>query len=523
MAVSRQAGIAKRNAAPLKQAVKMLPGVKLPAKNFGVPRYMGTANQMFAIPLMEKMSNLQSKDTLKDYQQRVVDKLYDADNKHGLIAYHSTGSGKTFTALSAVNKALQDKNDKALWIAPASLTANFGKEKNKHGLEFSGKVDVYSYEKARNLADTLKNEKYKLVVLDEAHKLRNSSAKVVNKLQPVLNNADKVLMLTGTASYNQPVDTLNLIHILDKNVKAPTTVKDFSEEYVEPDTWKLKAGKKKELRELLRKYVDLYETPKDSKDFPEINRKVITTEMSPLQTDAYRYVEKSLPALYRFKIRHNLPMSLKESANLNAFTTGVRQVSTSPTRHQINAKPEDSAKLMEAANHMAEMAGNDKNFRGIAYSNYLEAGLDPYASLLKDKGLDPVVFTGKLNAAKKKELVDFYNKPGGKKVLLLSSSGAEGLDLKNTRLIQILDPHFNRSKIQQVEGRGARYHSHIDLPEKDRNVLIEEYHSTLPKTLLQKIFFRKPDTSIDTYLAGLSNKKENLINEMKGLIKDDDA
>ena len=467
-------------------------------------------------------SSHSSKDTLKDYQQRVVDKLYSDDKKHGLIAYHSTGSGKTFTALSAVNKALQNSDDKALWIAPASLTANFGKEKNKHGLEFAGKVDVYSYEKARNLADDLKNQKYKLVVLDEAHKLRNSSAKVVNKLKPVLDNANKVLMLTGTASYNQPVDTLNLIHILDKDVKAPTTVKEFSEEYVEPETWKLKKNKKEQLHKILSKYVDLYETPKDSKDFPSITRKVITTEMTPAQTDAYRYVEKSLPALYRFKIRHNLPVTLRESANLNAFTTGVRQVSTSPTRHQTNTKPSDSAKLVAAANSLSEMAANNKDFRGIAYSNYLDAGLEPYAELLREKGFDPKVFTGKLNAAQKKEIVDYYNKPGGgKKVLLLSSSGAEGLDLKNTRLIQILDPHFNRSKIQQVEGRGARYHSHIDLPEKDRNVVIEEYHSTLPKTFWQKMFGRRSDTSIDTYLAGLSNKKENLITEMKGLIKDD--
>lgn len=35
------------------------------------------------------LSSHSSKDTLKDYQQRVIDKLYGADNPHGLIAYHS--------------------------------------------------------------------------------------------------------------------------------------------------------------------------------------------------------------------------------------------------------------------------------------------------------------------------------------------------------------------------------------------------------------------------------------------------
>ena len=469
------------------------------------------------------LSSRSSKDTLKDYQQRVLDKLYGEDSPHGLIAYHSTGSGKTFTGLSAINKALQNKNDKALWIAPASLTVNFDKEKAKHGMRFAGKVDVYSYEKARNLADKLQDKNYKLVVLDEAHKLRNPDASVVSRLKPVLNNADKVLMMTGTASYNQPVDTLNLIHLLDDKVKVPTTVKEFSNEYIDPDTWKLTRSGKSKLKGVLNKYIDLYETPKDSKDFPEIQRKIVKVEMTPEQKDAYRYLENDISPLMRWKIRHNLPIELQESASLNAFTAGVRQVSTSTMRHQTNAKPEDSAKLVEAAKHMNAMAAKNDNFRGIAYSNYLDAGIEPYAQLLKKKGLEPMVFTGKVSAKEKKRLVDDYNTPGGKKVLVLSSSGAEGLDLKNTRLIQILDPHFNRSKIQQVEGRGARYHSHIDLPEKDRNVLIEEYHSTLPKTFWQKLFNRKADTGIDEYLHGLSEKKENLVNEMKGLVRDHDA
>ena len=471
--------------------------------------------------LMASNNSNNNKDTLKDYQQKVLDKLYSADSPHGLIAYHSTGSGKTFTALSAIEKALQNKKDRALWIAPASLTNNFSKEKEKHKLKFKGGVDVYSYEKARNLAEQLGNKDYKLVVLDEAHKLRNANTKAVSQLKPILNKANKVLMLTGTASYNQPVDTLNLIHLLDKNVKAPESVKEFAAEYLEPETWKLRDDKKAQLGGLLKKYIDLYETPKDSKDFPEIIRKVIDTEMTPVQTDAYRYAEQSLPVTYRNKVRNNLPVSLSDVANLNAFSTGVRQISTSPTRHQTNAKPSDSAKLLEAAKHMEEMAGTNDNFRGIAYSNYLDAGINPYAELLREKGFNPLVFTGKVSAKEKKRLVDDYNAPGGKKVLLLSSSGGEGLDLKNTRLIQILDPHFNRSKIQQVEGRGARYHSHIDLPEKDRNVTIEEYHSTLPKRLWQKLLRRGPDTSIDTYLAGLSTKKENLVNEMKDLIRDD--
>ena len=455
-------------------------------------------------------------DQLKDYQQRVIDKLYAPDSPHGLIAYHSTGSGKTFTALSAIGRALKDKDDRALWIAPASLTTNFEKERVKHGLQFPGTVDVYSYEKARNKADELAKNRYRLVVLDEAHKLRNAGAAVTRKLKPVIGNSDKVLMLTGTAGYNHPSDMMELISLVDRDAEVPRTKKDFVNQYVDEERWAIKNRKK--LSKLLNRYVDVYETPKDSRDFPEIHRRVVNTAMSPRQVELYKYLEQKLPMHLRMKIRSNLPMTLQEATNLNAFATGIRQAADSISHHQTDADPMDSPKLQAAAENMLAAARRNRNFRGVAYSNFIDAGLLPYAEVLKKRGLKPIVFTGGLNAQQKKELVDEYNKPGGKKVLLLSSSGSEGLDLKGTRLLQILEPHFNRSKIQQVEGRGARYHSHIDLPEDQRNITIEEYHSQLPRSFWQKLRGKR-DVAIDEYLSGLAGKKQKLTDEMRGLVR----
>ncbi|OUO52008.1 hypothetical protein B5F76_08320 [Desulfovibrio sp. An276] len=455
-------------------------------------------------------------DALKDYQQRVIDKLYGKKSPRGVIAYHSTGSGKTYTALSALSKALQNKDDRALWIAPASLTTNFEKERVKHGLQYPGKVDVYSYEKARNLADKLKDTRYKLIVLDEAHKLRNSGTSLTSRLKPVLDNSDKVLMLTGTAGYNHPSDMMSLISLMDSDAKVPRDRKEFISNYVDDDKWKIK--NRPRLKNILDRYIDVYETPKDSADFPRIYRKVIDTEMSPHQVELYRYLENKIPSPLRKKVRNNLPMSLREATNLNAFSTGIRQASNSISHHQVNADPFDSEKLRVAADRMARAANKTDNFRGVAYSNFLDAGILPYEKILQKHGLKPIVFTGGLDAEQKKKLVADYNTPGGKKILLLSSSGSEGLDLKGTRLLQILEPHFNRSKIQQVEGRGARYHSHIDLPEDQRNITIEEYHSKLPPRMWQKLLNTR-DTSIDEYLAAISNMKQQLTDDMRGLAK----
>lgn len=55
-------------------------------------------------------------------------------------------------------------------------------------------------------------------------------------------------------------------------------------------------------------------------------------------------------------------------------------------------------------------------------------------------------------------------------LLLISTTGAEGLDLKNLRHIHIMEPYWNAGRPDQVIARGVRTNSHIALPEGERNV-----------------------------------------------------
>lgn len=58
------------------------------------------------------------------------------------------------------------------------------------------------------------------------------------------------------------------------------------------------------------------------------------------------------------------------------------------------------------------------------------------------------------------------------RVILASSAGGEGIDLKNIRQLHILEPHYNYSLLEQVIGRAIRTDSHIDLEENYRNCTI---------------------------------------------------
>ena len=65
------------------------------------------------------------------------------------------------------------------------------------------------------------------------------------------------------------------------------------------------------------------------------------------------------------------------------------------------------------------------------------------------------------------------------KVMMITSSGAEGINLKNTRFVHILEPYWHMVRINQVIGRARRICSHQDLPDEMRTVQVFLYMSTL--------------------------------------------
>jgi hypothetical protein len=93
--------------------------------------------------------------------------------------------------------------------------------------------------------------------------------------------------------------------------------------------------------------------------------------------------------------------------------------------------------------------------------------------------------TGDMPVAERQKIVDIYTDPAnahGEKilVLLITSTGAESLDLKNVRFVHILEPYWTYGRIQQVKFRGIRNDSHVALPPEEKNVKTFIYLATAP-------------------------------------------
>ena len=100
------------------------------------------------------------------------------------------------------------------------------------------------------------------------------------------------------------------------------------------------------------------------------------------------------------------------------------------------------------------------------------------ASSIKSNGLKYALITGNQAISSNNDieinaLRSDKNMDGSRcKVVIISKSGSEGVDLKNIRQIHVMDPWYNMSAIEQIIGRGVRTCSHKKLPFNQRNVQI---------------------------------------------------
>lgn len=463
---------------------------------------------------------------LQPHQQRVVDRL-SQDDQPGLVAIHGLGSGKTLTSIAAADALGRSTHA----IVPASLQANYQKELAKHQAEVTPSVSTLQGVTRRG---SLPSTDEDFLIVDEAHRLREPGTKAYQTVRDI--PAAKRLLLTASPTYNRPSDIAALVNVAAGQRVLPADQRGFEERYVgeqrvdpgfmarvfrgiQPGSRPVLKNQK-ELGGILQKWTDYHENPTDTADFPTRLDETIEVPMSDPQQDVYKTITGKAPAWIQYKIRKGLPPSKAESKDLNAFLTGARQAQLSPGVFQQGGAPEGSATKQQAAfdRFKAQLDANPQH-RAVVYSNYLDAGLSPYRQLLDKNQIPYAAFTGDMKDRERAQAVKDYNE-GKLRALLVSSAGGEGLDLKGTRQMQILEPHFNQEKLKQVIGRGIRYQSHAELPEDQRQVAVEQYLSTMPKrTGLKKFFLGDADTTADQYLHQMSQDKEQLNQQVHALLR----
>jgi SNF2 family DNA or RNA helicase len=118
------------------------------------------------------------------------------------------------------------------------------------------------------------------------------------------------------------------------------------------------------------------------------------------------------------------------------------------------------------------------------------------------------------------------------KVLMITSSGSEGINLKNTRYVHIMEPYWNPVRTEQVIGRARRICSHKDLPMELQTVEVFIYLMTFTKKQIDDeasinlknndLSKREPKVPLtsDETLYEISSIKEELSSQLTKAIKE---
>ncbi|MZD56575.1 SNF2-related protein [Streptomyces sp. SID5606] len=147
--------------------------------------------------------------------------------RKGVLIADEVGLGKTFVAGELIHEAVFDRRQKVLIIAPATLRdatwRPFLREKNLRAEVLSYEELVADIEDAGSRTARLQDlDEYAMVVVDEAHALRNSKTKRADALRQVLSGPvpKDLVLLTATPVNNSLEDLYNLIAYFTPNDAA---------------------------------------------------------------------------------------------------------------------------------------------------------------------------------------------------------------------------------------------------------------------------------------------------------------
>lgn len=424
---------------------------------------------------------------------------YLISNLKSAIAFHGVGTGKTLTAVACSRFYLQlfPKN-KVIFISPPSILYNFIKSLAFYGIDpRDTRYIFFTYDKWYRSKTTAENA---MLIVDEAHNFRteikwttsfDSNGKEITSVtqnkkgESLLTRggklAHKTLLLTATPFVNKTYDIENLLAISE------------GRDPLDPENFGNLISNTQMRYDYFKYRISHYERSFESSDFPE-RREV--------------FIPLVVPKADESKIRAS-------TGKNNPFYIFTRQNST--TTDDIKIK------------YIMDDINNNKNSKFVIYTTFEETGYIPLQQALSKAKVPFSSITGKDSLNKKAKAIEqfneFYNKSyihDTVRVIIITRAGAEGVDLKETTTIYVMDGQWNDALYEQIVARAIRYRSHHSLPKKLQYVNVKKLFLCYQneKDILDKINSNKKIDFI-SILNSILETRESLKKNSKIMNKKD--
>ncbi len=384
------------------------------------------------------------------------------------------GLGKTIEACIIIKEFLTTGlAKKVLILAPPSLLPQWKDElASKFNLDFINQqndsrfVDVFSHdlllmshasasypEKAKALQEVF----WDLVIVDEAHSMKNSATK---KHQLVKNLSKRhLLLLSATPIQNNLEELYNMVELLHPGHLG--TWKQFEEKYaLGKNARSINPAYKNELQTILSQLI-IRTTRKEVRKYIKFTDRIPHTnilESSEKESQLYNAITDIIRDLYQSN--HN-SLALMTYQRLASSSTDTSKRALYKMKMNKVIGPERYDELVSLANSIP----NDSKFIDIL--NHIEkdsskfliftefyATQDYIARNLEERGFSVTLFNGKLSPDEKYEAVrQFKNKS---QIMISTGAGGEGQNFQFCHNIVNYDLPWNPMRVEQRIGRVHR-------------------------------------------------------------------
>ena len=370
--------------------------------------------------------------TLRRYQEWGV--RYILHQKKVLLG-DEMGLGKTVQAIAAMVSLSNTGETHFMVVCPASVVTNWCREIGKHSplrvvkihgstrlaalqdwTEHGG-VAVTTYE-TTGVIKIGEATKLAMMILDEAHYIKNPEARRTVNTRAVCRRAERLLFMTGTAMENKVEEMLELIRILQPGVASEVQGLAFM-------------STAPQFRE---KIAPVYYRRRRDDVLTELPELIEKRQWCTLQKEEER---------------------LYEDAILSKKYTEARRVSWNVADLNQSSKAQRLKEIIETS----EADGR----KIIVFSFFLDT-IGKIGAYFEGRCLPPI--NGSVPPQRRQEIIDEFDKaPAGSVLLAQIQSGGTGLNIQSASVVVICEPQFKPSIENQAISRAYRMG-------QSRNVLV---------------------------------------------------
>eukprot|EP01125_Pyxidicula_operculata_P005146 TRINITY_DN1877_c0_g1_i2.p1 TRINITY_DN1877_c0_g1~~TRINITY_DN1877_c0_g1_i2.p1 ORF type:complete len:636 (-),score=129.79 TRINITY_DN1877_c0_g1_i2:240-2147(-) len=313
-------------------------------------------------------------------------------------------------------------------------------------------VNIVSYSLVAKMKDKLNNAQFQVVICDESHNLKTWDAKRTEVMSPIIRNAKRAFLLTGTPALNRPVELHSQVSAV--RPKIFPLFQQFSDRYCnfKFDRFGRPDHKGSSLLAELNVFLTNTVMIRRKKDLvltqlpPKFRQKVVIN-LDPKKMKAMEKMRKELEEV-RESLKH-LDSDDKQEKNDNRFHNHriINELFRSTGR----------AKLPSVLNYIKEnLIDPEKMPKFVIFAVHQDI-LDGIESTLNENHIKNIRICGKTPMDQRPGLVEYFQTDEECKVAVLSILAAGvGLTMTSAALVVFAEMYWTPGLLYQAEDRCHR-------------------------------------------------------------------